>query len=90
MNRGGNFVVEIFNVTSLTSGDFIKDITPDWLVTPLKFTVRGSDENSSHIEYPNTSQYFSFTISKKEFNSKVKQYESSKSAYKEKSKKKNK
>jgi RHS repeat-associated protein len=67
-------MVEIFNVTSLTSGDFIKDITPDFLVKPLKSTVRNGNNNKSQTEYSNTSQYFSFTMSRKEFNAKVKQY----------------
>jgi RHS repeat-associated protein len=77
-------MVEVFNVTSLTSGDFIKDITPDRLVSPLKSTVRNGDKSKSQVEYSNMSQYFSFTISRKDFNAKVKQYESSKTAYKQK------
>ena len=76
-------MVEIFNVTSLTSGDLIKDLTPDALVAPLKSTVRNGNDNRSQTEYSNVSQYFSFTMSRKDFNAKVKQYESSKSAYKQ-------
>jgi hypothetical protein len=84
-------MVEIFNVTSLTSGDFMKDVTPDWLLSPLKSTVRDGDNSKTQTQYSNTSQYFSFTMSRKDFNSKAKQYESAKSAYKqqkEKAKKK--
>lgn len=80
-------MVEIFNVTSLTSGDFIKDITPDKLVKPLKSTVRNGNDNKSQTEYSNTSQYFSFTMSRKDFNAKVKQYASSKTAHKQKKEK---
>ncbi len=83
-------MVELFNVTSLTSGDFIKDITPDWLVTPLKPTVRNGNTKSSQVEYSNISQYFSFTLSRKDFNAKVKQYQTSKDAYKQQQEKKKK
>lgn len=44
--------------------------------------MRYANKESSQPEYSNISQYFSFTISKKEFNAKVKQYNSSKKAYK--------
>ena len=74
-------MVEIFNVTSLTSGDFFKDITPDFLLAPLAFTLRSGNSNQTQPEYSNQSQYFSFTMTKKEFKQKVKQYKASRDAY---------
>jgi len=51
--------------------------------------MRYANKESSQPEYSNISQYFSFTISKKEFNAKVKQYNSSKKAYKKEKEKEN-
>jgi RHS repeat-associated protein len=60
--------VEIFNVTSLTSGDYMKDVPIiKWLYgAPLKSTVRNGNVGTSQVEYSNQSQYFSFTLTQAE------------------------
>lgn len=61
-----NIQIQIFNVTSLTSGDLNKDAPiVKWFTTPLKSAVRdpGSGTQQDHSDI---SQHFSLTISKTE------------------------
>jgi hypothetical protein len=59
-------IVEIFNVTSLTSGDFNKDAPiVKWFTDPLKPTVRNPGEGVQR-DHSNISQHFSFTMSTSE------------------------
>jgi RHS repeat-associated protein len=62
--------LEIFNVTSLTSGDFNKDV---FGLKALKSTVR---DGSTHMQtdHSNISQYFSLTISTSEADKLIKQF----------------
>lgn len=65
--------VQIFNVTSLTSGDLNKDAPIfKWFTTPLKSTVR----NPGYLQndHSNISQYFSFTMSKTEADKLIKRF----------------
>ena len=58
--------VEVFNITSLTSADFDKDIPIlNKFYDPLKSTARNPN-STRQIDHTNQSQYFSFTMSKTE------------------------
>ena len=68
--------VEIFNVTSFSSGYLQKDIpVVKWFVSSPNSTKRNIDGYFSKT-YSNTSQYFSFTMSTSEANKLIKQYSS--------------
>ncbi len=64
--------VEIFNITSLTSGDFTKDLTLG-LVTPL-FSSSRDGGMGKQTDHTNISQYFSVTMSTSEADKLVKQF----------------
>lgn len=62
----GQIKVEIFNVTSFSSGYLTKDIPViNWFVDKPQSTRR-MDGNGRGLTYSNTSQYFSFTMSTSE------------------------
>ena len=66
--------VEIFNVTSFSSGYLQKDIpVVKWFVSSPNSTKRSID-GYSNKSYSNTSQYFSFTMSTSEANKLIKQF----------------
>ena len=66
--------VEIFNVTSLTSGDFDKEIPIiNKLIDPLKSIPRNPN-TYTQTDHTNTSQYFSFDMSTSEADKLIKQY----------------
>ncbi len=66
--------IEIFNVTSFSSGYLEKDIpVVQWFVSSPNSTKRNTDGLFSKT-YSNTSQYFSFTMSTSEANKLIKQY----------------
>jgi len=66
--------VEIFNITSVTSADFDKDIPIlNKTYNPLKSTLRNPN-SGSQIDHTNTSQHFSFTMSKSEAEKLINQY----------------
>ncbi|NUY82715.1 hypothetical protein HUK80_17565 [Flavobacterium sp. MAH-1] len=74
-----NILVEIFNVTSFTSGNLTKDIPfVNWFVDSPMSTVREPYDVYPYLTeqrtYSNTSQYFSFTMNKKEYTNKIRQY----------------
>ncbi len=72
--KDNTVLVEIFNVTSLKSGDINKDLPfIGALYKPLESTKRNST-NSSQVEYSNQSQYFSFTLTQNEAAKIIKQY----------------
>ena len=58
----GSLKIGIFNITSLHSGDIMKDISHG-LFKALNSTVRNPNQKVTQKEYSNISQYFSFTIS---------------------------
>jgi hypothetical protein len=66
--------VEIFNVTSFSSGYLTKDIpVAKWFVDTPESTKR-MDGSGEKLTYSNTSQYFSFTMSTSEANKLIKQF----------------
>jgi len=70
--KDNSVLVEIFNVTSLKSGDIMKDLIP-FLYKPLESTKRNGS-NNSQVEYSNQSQYFSFTLTQNEATKIIKQF----------------
>lgn len=64
--------IEIFNVTSLSSGDINKDLFKG-MVSPLKSTVRDGT-NHTQTDHSNISQYFSMTMSTSEADKLIKQF----------------
>lgn len=71
--------VEIFNVTSFTSGNVYKDIpVVNWFTSDPTSTVRESHRKYPYLTlqstYSNISQYFSFTMSTAEAGKIIKQF----------------
>jgi hypothetical protein len=68
--------VEVFNVTNITSGYLLKDLPiVKYAAAPTPIsTVRVDADYWIQKTYSNTSQYLSFSMSKSEVNTKVKQY----------------
>ena len=66
--------IEIFNVTSLTSGDINKDLPIiKWFNDPLK-SVKRDGTTDAQVDHSNVSQHFSLTISKSEADKLINQF----------------